>query len=109
MKIGDCKDFMTASVGSESREPSNETGYPIPDKNWLKRLIECVWYLGFSLGWRYWRIEQMAWKHPEKVLEWARSCRIAAITANEPYRSSFMSWADKLEDNFEEWKKGAKN
>jgi hypothetical protein len=70
---------------------------------WLERLVGCVVTLGPRLGWRYWRIEQRAYKHPECVLEWASRCRREAITAPEPYRTHCLDWATQLEDNFEKW------
>jgi len=76
-----------------------------PGSHYLHRLVSCVRSLGPWLGWKYWRVENKVWKHPELVSAWATRCRREAIIAPEPLRSAYLNWAEELETCLEIWQR----
>ncbi len=36
----------------------------------MKRLVNCILQLGFSLGWRYWRMSRQTVRDPSEVERW---------------------------------------
>lgn len=72
----------------------------------MRRLLRAVWHLGFTLGWRYWRIENRCIANPELVRKWAHDCRCAAAracngsVAEDAEWMILMDWADRLEESY---------
>lgn len=67
--------------------------------SYFSRLRYCVRALGLVQGWRYWRIQNMAIKHPRLALEWAAACeeQADAMEATHPQSASaFRQWAQEL-------------
>ena len=61
-------------------------------------LYSCLKHLGFSQGWRYWRIQAIAAKDPALITGWISRLRAtAATTSDQAERDSFTSFADLLE------------
>lgn len=65
----------------------------------LNFLFNSVYHLGFSLGWRYWKIYLKCKNDPGMVVRWEKSCRVEAgrLAEDDPELSScFEEWADHL-------------
>ena len=67
--------------------------------HWID-LFACVRALGFSLGFRYWRISRAARKTPSLVIHWAEKCEKEANDCNlrgDPHGEIMMNaWAIEL-------------
>lgn len=69
----------------------------------MLRLLKNIRALGWNLGWRYWRIENAANKHPELCLEWADAAEKEAeeIKDINPKESELLlQWSFLLKEHY---------
>lgn len=73
----------------------------------MKLLLQNILYLGFRNGYRYWRLQMQAIKHPERVLQWADAAEEEARRLQDTdmrFSDLLFSWADELRKHHADWK-----
>lgn len=59
-------------------------------------LFTCIYHLGFSLGWKYWRLNSAISKDPAILQRWMDRLEAEALEAslagNEKYAELLRSW-----------------
>lgn len=70
----------------------------------VRDLYYCISTLGFSLGWRYWKLQRLVMKNPNFVYSIAFHCRVEAnkldfFEDDEVTANALREWADQLEQH----------
>jgi hypothetical protein len=71
-------------------------------------LIRAIWTLGFSLGFRYWKIERYYSKHPEELPRMIEACRQKAVLESD-MADIWNSWANLCEFSYQNYLRRTKN
>lgn len=66
------------------------------------QLIQCLQTLGWSLGWKYWLVQNKCALNPEIALSWAQTCEeqafIIELKGEELTAHQYRAWAKELRD-----------
>lgn len=64
-------------------------------------LIQCIYYLGFVLGYKYWRVNKFFAANPDCLPPYIEKARELAATENDPLWNKI---ADDFQKSFDAWK-----